>query len=163
MNPVAFTVTNPTLLDKLITPCGVCPAFDPTCGLPHPPVSQFNALWDTGATNSAISPKVVKALGLKPYTIAKVFHAQGESQTGVYLVNVFLPNNVAIQSLRVSEGILNGCDMLIGMDIISHGDFSITHKDGGTVFSFQMPSTHEYDFVKQIQHNRQSKSKKKKK
>lgn len=154
MDPIAFTVRHGDVLDRLITPCGICPAFDPTCGLPHPEIVKFNALWDTGATNSAISPKVVAALGIRPYTMTKVFHAQGESMTGVYLVNIFLPNNVAFQSLRVSEGILNGCDVLIGMDIISHGDFSITHKNKGTVFSFQIPSTHEYDFVKQIGHTR---------
>lgn len=41
--------------------------------------------------------------------------------------------------------------MLIGMDIINLGDFALTHKNGGTVFSFQIPSTHEYDFVRQIE------------
>ena len=28
--------------------------------------------------------------------------------------------------------------------------FALTHKNDQTVFSFQIPSTHEYDFVKQI-------------
>ena len=42
-----------------------------------------------------------------------------------------------------------GCQIsgLLGMDIISLGDFSISHKDGGTTFSFQIPSTHNIDFV----------------
>lgn len=48
--------------------------------------------------------------------------------------------------IPVTEGCLNGADMLIGMDIIGLGDFAITHKNMGTVFSFQIPSTHEYDF-----------------
>ena len=38
----------------------------------------------------------------------------------------------------------------VGMDIINLGDFALTHKNSQTVFSFQIPSTHEYDFVKQI-------------
>lgn len=47
------------------------------------------------------------------------------------------------------EAALKDCDMLIGMDIISQGDFALTNRDGRTVFSFQIPSTHLYDFVKQ--------------
>ena len=39
--------------------------------------------------------------------------------------------------------------MLIGMDIINLGDFSITHKDNGTTFSFQIPATHNFDFVEE--------------
>lgn len=62
----------------------------------------------------------------------------------------------------VGEGLLPpGIDMLIGMDIITLGDFALTHKNNGTVFSFQIPSTHEYDFVKQIQNGVGTKSKKK--
>ena len=35
------------------------------------------------------------------------------------------------------------------MDIISQGDFAVTCKEGMTTFSFQIPSTHEFDFVKE--------------
>jgi membrane protease subunit (stomatin/prohibitin family) len=37
------------------------------------------------------------------------------------------------------------------MDIIGLGDFSICLKDGKTKFSFQIPSTHDIDFVQEIQ------------
>ena len=72
------------------------------------------------------------------------------------MVNIVLPNNVVMQSVKVSEGVIEGYDVLIGMDIIGVGDFAVTHKNGGTVFSFQVPSTHEYDFVKQIQHQKEN-------
>ena len=52
------------------------------------------------------------------------------------------------------EGVLNGCEVLIGMDIITVGDFVVTNRNGKTVFSFQTPSTHEYDFVKQIRNGK---------
>jgi len=58
-----------------------------------------------------------------------------------------LPNNVGIPFLQVTESVLLGFDMLIGMDIISQGDFSISCPGGETVFSFQLPSTHEVDYV----------------
>jgi hypothetical protein len=33
-----------------------------------------------------------------------------------------------------------GIDVLIGMDIIGSGDFSVTHHNGNTTFSFCCPS-----------------------
>lgn len=37
-------------------------------------------------------------------------------------------------------------DLLIGMDIISLGDFAITNVNGKTTFSFRLPSTSIIDF-----------------
>jgi len=85
------------------------------------------------------------------------------SDVNTYLINIVLLNGIQVYNLKVSEGDLpSGIDMLIGMDIISLGDFSITHKNGGTTFSFQIPSTHEYDFVKQIDNGVGIKKRKKK-
>lgn len=37
--------------------------------------------------------------------------------------------------------------MLIGMDIINKGDFTVSNHQGKTVFSFRMPSEGVMDFV----------------
>lgn len=162
--PTAFTSKSQGLVPALKTPCGVCEAFDPTnaIGRPHPAVEQFSALWDTGATSSVISPKVVKVLGLEPVTFSLIHHANGSSTVPVHYVNILLPNNVGVWAVKVTECALSGTDVLIGMDIIQKGDFAITHKDGNTTFSFQMPSTHEYDFVKQLSHKSPAQKKTKK-
>lgn len=151
MEPVAFTFRNSRLTAELMTPCGVGAAQ-----LASEPFSvsgflQHNALWDTGATASVISTEVVKQLGLAPISQCKTYHAQGESIVNVYLVDLILPNKLRVKDVRVTEGRLNGFGLLIGMDIINLGDFALTHKNNQTVFSFQIPSTHEYDFVKQIE------------
>jgi uncharacterized protein YecA (UPF0149 family) len=44
---------------------------------------------------------------------------------------------------------LTGTDVLIGMDIISMGDFTVTASKRKTKFSFQIPSTHDTDYVKE--------------
>ena len=152
--PSAFTSRVGGLASRLMTACGVCEAFDPknTNGKPHPEVKNFTALWDTGATTSVISPNVATALGLTPITFSQIHHANGSSTVPVHYVNILLPNRIGVPVLKVTECALNGADVLIGMDIIKRGDFAITHKDGNTVFSFQTPSTHEYDFVKQLSH-----------
>jgi len=145
----AFTLaTSKGLLRRLVTGCGVCEPVIPQSGK-NVEISTFTALWDTGAMTSTISNKVIQTLRLSPFDQAKVYHANGDSIVGKYKVSLFLPNNVYFPMLTVLSGNLHGCDVLIGMDIISQGDFVITNRDGKTVFSFQVPSTHYYDFVKQ--------------
>lgn len=39
-------------------------------------------------------------------------------------------------------------DVVIGMDVICHGDLAITNKDDKTTFSFRIPSETEIDFSK---------------
>ena len=130
-------------------------AFNPSSA-PKPLVPQkfnaqkFTAIWDTGATGSVITKKVVDGCGLKPIGVAKVHTASGETTTRVYLASIFLTNKVCIPELRMIEGIIAGdAEVLIGMDIIGQGDFAVTNKDGKTMFSFRMPSVECIDFVKQ--------------
>jgi len=112
-------------------------------------VSTFTGIWDTGATNSAISQKVVDALGLQPITATQVQTADGLTLKPVYLVNIGILNGPTIESVRVTLADLGYIDALIGMDIITLGDFSITNKGGQTVFSFRIPSQHTIDYVKE--------------
>lgn len=149
--PKAFTIEYTGLVSVLETQCGVCEAYNPAFlqGVQHPAVSNCKAIWDTGAMGSVISANVVSTLNLKPTGKARVFHANGESIVNTYSVNVLLPNNVGFSSLPVTEGVLNDTDLLIGMDIISRGDFSVTSSQRKTKFSFQLPSTHDTDYVKE--------------
>ncbi len=145
----SFTLQADRILRVLQTPCGVCPAFDPLSGGVHPKVEKFTGLWDTGATGTVISQECARKLNLKPIGKSKVFHANGESIVNVYAINLFLPNQVGFQFIKVTEGVLNGTDLLIGMDIISRGDFSVTNFAGKTTFSFRVPSTQRIDFVEE--------------
>lgn len=163
MNPQAFTIKCNKVTNRIITECGICIAYEVANPQENPKFLKYNALWDTGATISTISPKVINELGLQPFQYAKVFHAQGEGVAKAYKVNLFLPNHVIFPCISVLEGNLHGFDVLIGMDIISQGDFVITNRDNQTVCSFQIPSTHVYDFVKQQQNQQQNKKQHKKK
>jgi hypothetical protein len=109
--------------------------------------SSFNAIWDTGATSSVITQQVVDRCCLKPIGMAEVAHAVGKELAEVYFVNIGLPNGVAFMFIRAIKGKLVSGDVLIGMDIISQGDFAVTNKDNKTVFSFRMPSVECIDFV----------------
>jgi hypothetical protein len=145
----AFTTTYDGISNILSSVVQVAPAFDLSTGAP-PPTCQFNAIWDTGATHTAVSKNVVTQCGLKPISLRKVHTANGTINSPVYLVSIGLPNKVGIPSLSVTEANLIGADVLIGMDIIVNGDLAITNHDGKTAFSFRMPSAERIDFVSQI-------------
>jgi hypothetical protein len=150
MNLTALTLHSNQFLRELTTECLISEGYDPDEGGTPPTVSKFIGLWDTGATGSAISENVVKTLGLKPFTTGIVNHAGGQAQVLGYMINVTLPNGVTIKTIPVSGAQLAGADLLIGMDIIGLGDFAITHPNGGTKMTFQIPPTRDIDFVKEI-------------
>lgn len=111
--------------------------------------AKATAIWDTGATGSVITKKISKALGLIPTGFAQVNTANGQVTQNTFTIDVGLPNGVIIQGITVTEadGLSGGCEALIGMDIISLGDFSITNHNGKTCMSFRVPSGHEIDYV----------------
>jgi hypothetical protein len=112
---------------------------------------QYQAIWDTGATNSCISQKVVDECGLKASGVAQVFGVHSDELSDTFLVCIGLPNQMGIPSLRVTKGKLKHFDVLIGMDVITKGDLAITNLNGNTVFSFCMPSHKCIDFVAEQQ------------
>lgn len=110
----------------------------------------FKAIWDTGATSCSITQNVVDACGLVPTGMTVVHGVHGAQTTETFLINLYLPNKVGIIGIRAAKGILGDtADILIGMDVITMGDFAITNKGGDTVFSFRVPSIARYDFVKE--------------
>ena len=117
--------------------------------MPRPAMQAFQALWDTGATQSAITRNVVGPCDLMHTTFRDVHHAGGLARNvPVYLVNIGLPNRVQFAGVEVTEMSLpEGIDVVIGMDIITRGDFAVTNLDGKTTFSFRIPSRSRIDFV----------------
>lgn len=136
----AFKVVHNGRARALITDCTIAlPAG--LCQDPGKKFLPFKALWDTGATNSVITKKIVDSVGLSPTGIATTHGVHGSSEVNKYIVDIGLPNRVCIQDVTVTQGaLLNGYDVLIGMDIIMMGDFAISNPDGKTVFSFCIPS-----------------------
>lgn len=144
----AFTVSANGRLKALISPAAVSTAFHPSSKNPPKP-SQYSAIWDTGATGTVITQKVIDQCNLKPISRTIVHTAGGEIRTSVFLINLFLPNKVAFHAVRVTRGeITADTDVLIGMDVIGSGDFAVTGKEGKNTFSFRMPSCECIDFTK---------------
>lgn len=96
--------------------------------------------------------KVVGSLDLKPTGMSNVNTANGPTIQNTYIVDFILPNQLQVKDVTVTgaPGFSSNCDVLIGMDIIGLGDFSITNYAGSTCMSFRFPSCHEIDYVKNL-------------
>jgi predicted aspartyl protease len=104
-------------------------------------IKTYKGVWDTGATGSVLTSKMIEELELKPSGMTEVQTANGRSQSKTYIVDLMLPNNLIIKNLTVSEtDSLGAIDLLVGMDVIQMGDFSISNAEGKTRFSFCIPS-----------------------
>jgi len=139
----SFTVAHDRIVYSLITPVLIESAKG------GKDIIEINGLWDTGANMSLIGREIAERLALMP--ISKIFistPSDKNAQSNIYVVNLHLPNRTLLENVLVAEGVLDGCDMLIGMDVISRGDFAVTNFSGRTVFSFRMPSLTAIDFGK---------------
>lgn len=115
---------------------------------------KTKGIWDTGATGTVITKEVFDFLELKQNGIAQVSTASISNETKpTYLVDVFLKSDLRVQAAEVTVGTIaaeHDIHCLIGMDIISLGDFVITNFEGNTCLTFRIPSQFEMDFVKKI-------------
>ena len=161
-NVRALTVRGNGVSNRIISPVGVSlPLHAPPIGQMVPMqlvgrVYDTFALWDTGATHSVVTKQTAANLGLQPISIVRSAHAQGISEVNAYLVDLHLPNKVSISSIQVTECADNDghFGVIIGMDIITLGDFIITTHNKITTMSFRCPSLHQVDYVEEI--NRQN-------
>lgn len=165
MDYIAFTTEWNGKTNALISDVGISLPFNPQKddANSHPPIRRYKAIWDTGATGSVVTKEVALAVGLKPISKTEVHGVGGTKIENVYLVNIYLPNKVALQHIRVTEcekltG--DGMGVLIGMDVIGTGDFAVTHVDGKTKMSFRIPSIRSIDFVKEAERDKAEREKK---
>lgn len=120
-------------------------------------IGSAMALWDTGATMSGITKRLANMLGLEPFSMTSITTAGGVvSDVPVYKIDFILsnensfgfPNNVSLDvennvhffNINVTElPNNNSFDFLVGMDVITLGDFSITNKNSCSCVSFRIP------------------------
>jgi hypothetical protein len=78
--------------------------------------------------------------------------ANSSSRVDVTTVSIAFPNGVKIQDCLVIICTLDPTiDMLLGMDVITQGDFAISNGEDQTIFSFAIPPFHKkIDFAKQV-------------
>lgn len=155
----ALTKTCGPHANVIVTPIVVTNFHDKTKS------KNSQGIWDTGATNSCITKDLANELGLCPVQKVPVSGVFGmKPDVPVYYINVTLNNKDISLNIRVTE-----CDrlsndptenigMLIGMDVIGLGDFTISNFQGNTVMSFRRPSCGTTDYVRLLQVHNPAKS-----
>lgn len=106
------------------------------------------AQWDTGATGTCISKEVVKKCKLIPIGKVMAHTPSGVATMNQYMIDLILNKEVVFKDLRVMDSEIGAqkIDVLIGMDIISKGDFAISNFNNTTQFSFRVPSQEHIQF-----------------
>ncbi|MDR2579009.1 MAG: retroviral-like aspartic protease family protein [Chitinispirillales bacterium] len=94
-------------------------------------------MWDTGATASLISDKIATELQLKDVGFTQIRHVAGTATFPIYTAAVDIRNGIKISEHRlISFPGADTFDMIIGMDIITLGNFCIENRNGDSIFSF---------------------------
>lgn len=142
----AFTLRSTVGIARVISSQVEIHSFDKSVSM------TVNGIWDTGATGSVITLRVINQLGLKSSGVSEVHTTNGKVLKKTYDISLRLPNNAVVNGIVATEAdaLSGGCDALIGMDVISIGDFSITNHKGVTVMSFRTPSLHEIDYAQNL-------------
>ena len=106
------------------------------------------ALWDTGATGTCISKELVQKLNLQPIGMQQIQTPSGTAIVNQYKMHIVLNNEIIIQNVSVIDSEIGNqkIDVLIGMDIITLGDFGISNFENKTQFSFRLPSQEHVDY-----------------
>lgn len=98
-----------------------------------------DALWDTGAEVSCIRPLTAEYLQLPVSRANNSVQGVGGCVSGRALLTIAMPGNcgqATIIEAFESDQLPEGVEFVIGMDIISQGNFSLAVKDGQMTLNF---------------------------
>lgn len=89
---------------------------------------EVSALWDTGAVTSGITRGIAEAMGLKVRERAILSTPAGmlTCAKDIVLLDLMMDGYVIPVKVAVVESIPGQHGFLIGMDVISYGDFSVS-------------------------------------
>ena len=158
----AVNASFPGIADRIITNVTIiCRKELCSDGQPH--TKQIRALWDTGASCSSIDGALAEELKLVPIGKVIISHAHGQSIVNKYTFDFALHNTFILNISAASEGIFSGGDfqMLLGMDVISRGDFFFGQYERSgkpcSYITFSVPSIdRKIDFVNELNTKRKS-------
>ena len=104
-----------------------------------------NALWDTGSTESLISEKIVKMIEPILKSKAKYVTKDTVIESETYAVSLSLSDEITFRDVLMKKADLSdkNVDIIIGMDIISRGDFEIRNYNNLVEFTFRIPPRNE--------------------
>lgn len=148
----AFTINYNFIVEEIFSPATISNYFNPS-----DKIETKKALWDTGASGSIINMSLADQLQLPLVGKRTIQTADGTSEVNEYVIKLFLPNRVVFNEMLVCGSNLgSGTDILIGMNVIQVGDFSISNAQRKTMFSYCVPPfENKMDFVQRAEQKNQ--------
>jgi len=136
-------------VNSVTTSVRISRPFEPD-GLGQPPRPyQTSALWDTGSSHCLITKSLAQSLDLRPVRQARVMHHDGVTFFDVYFAALYVTRKYYVEVALTETGApSDNFELIIGMDVISKGDFALTNQKDVMVFSFRLPSSTTIDFGK---------------
>lgn len=147
----AFTIKHEGKAREIISNAGVSEPFDLNKSNDNK-ILNTKALWDTGATGCVITKSVALTLNLKPISKVKVGGLGGYQDSNVYLVHLYLADNIIVPNVQVTEitDLGDKFGIIFGMNLINQGDFAISNLNNKTTISMRWPSVETFDFEKDL-------------
>lgn len=138
-HPYAFTGRFNCFRGRIVSDLIICPPDDADIIS-----TRIRALWDTGCSQSIISKRVADFLRLSPEGTQRFRSPFGGAKVCdvtkvkicVVLGGIRVPIEVAINCEPNSDP---DCDITLGLDFITMGDFAISHDGEALVLSFCFP------------------------
>jgi len=100
---------------------------------------ESKAVWDTGCTTSSISKNLIRKLGLTPTgekSLRIDMHGNAE-YVDTYDIIVQIGTGPTIKIDKAREMSLPDFGILLGMDVITLGDFTVSSSSGKTVATYE--------------------------
>lgn len=125
---------------RVVTPC--CVDVSGYKRLESSKLSEYlcdSAMWDTGASVTLISEMVASELGLVKTGTTIISGYDGKKRkANTYRIDLKLTDDLYVCFVEAVETPSPFFDLLIGMDVISQGNFHVDSKANPPVVSFEM-------------------------
>lgn len=141
----AFTINYGQIVESVVTEC-IVSNVDAEDGSKQNNGVRCLAIWDSGATSSIITRNIIDKLKLQPVGVCQAAGIHGTEYEYTYYIDLMVPGEMTFKTLEVTEGDLEDVDVLIGMDVISQGDFCISNGNNETVVAFRSPAAEPIRF-----------------
>ncbi|MDR1598786.1 MAG: hypothetical protein LBS11_02765 [Oscillospiraceae bacterium] len=111
-------------------------------------IVHCNAIWDAGASITCVSQRVARKLSLELFPEMNARAGSGLCLCPPCIIGLILSNGIRLDGVAALATNLNenDFDVIIGLDVISKGDFAVISSGGETIFSYRYPSMQVIDF-----------------
>ena len=106
---------------------------------------SVKALWDKNFEQTLISDGIIKMINPLQKSKTKIVSKDEIFESAIYSISISLSDEITFRDVEVQNADLSEkeVDIVIGMDIISRGDFEVRNYNNIVEFAFRIPPKNE--------------------